>query len=284
MCRLFGMSAGQRRVRATFWLLEAPDSLSEQSHANPDGTGLGTFDIHHQPLVEKAPLPAYLDEPFAREACERESTTFVAHVRHASTGARTPDNTHPFTFDGWIGAHNGVVEGLDALDAHLGPDLAGVRGETDSERVLALIAREGRAHGGDLGAGIAAALSWVGANLPVFAVNLVIATWDELWAVRYPATHELWLLQRPMDGRGVLDHCSRTGTRVRSHHLARLPSVVVASEPMDDDPGWRLLDPCTITRVSPQLHVDTVATLLAPRHLLTLGDLAPDAALSQTLP
>ena len=27
MCRLFGMSGGPERVRATFWLLEAPDSL-----------------------------------------------------------------------------------------------------------------------------------------------------------------------------------------------------------------------------------------------------------------
>ena len=26
MCRLFGMSGGREPVRATFWLLEAPDS------------------------------------------------------------------------------------------------------------------------------------------------------------------------------------------------------------------------------------------------------------------
>lgn len=170
------------------------------------------------------------------------------------------------------------------LDAHLGPDLAGVRGETDSERVLALIARESRTRGGDLGGSIVAALEWVGENLPVFALNLVIATWDELWAVRYPTTHELWILQRPVDARGILEHCSATGTRVRSHHLARLPSVVVASEPMDDDPAWRLLDPGTISRVDPRLHVHTVATLPSPRHLLTLADLAPDAALSQARP
>ena len=38
MCRLFGMSAGRARVSATFWLLDADDSLRRQSHANPDGT------------------------------------------------------------------------------------------------------------------------------------------------------------------------------------------------------------------------------------------------------
>jgi hypothetical protein len=34
------MSGGTRRVRATFWLLDAPDSLSIQSYREPDGTGL----------------------------------------------------------------------------------------------------------------------------------------------------------------------------------------------------------------------------------------------------
>ena len=30
MCRLFGLTAGRTRVRATFWLLDAPDSLEVQ--------------------------------------------------------------------------------------------------------------------------------------------------------------------------------------------------------------------------------------------------------------
>jgi len=43
MCRLFGMTGGRERVRATFWLLEAPDSLARQSRHNPDGTGVGYY-------------------------------------------------------------------------------------------------------------------------------------------------------------------------------------------------------------------------------------------------
>src|ERR1700727_2861702 len=31
MCRLFGMSGGREPVSATFWLIEAPDSLAQQS-------------------------------------------------------------------------------------------------------------------------------------------------------------------------------------------------------------------------------------------------------------
>ena len=44
VCRLFGLHAGRETVDATFWLLEAPDSLLAQSHRNPDGYGLGTFE------------------------------------------------------------------------------------------------------------------------------------------------------------------------------------------------------------------------------------------------
>ena len=36
MCRLFGLAAVEP-VRAAFWLLEAPDSLAEQSRRNPSG-------------------------------------------------------------------------------------------------------------------------------------------------------------------------------------------------------------------------------------------------------
>jgi predicted glutamine amidotransferase len=96
MCRLFGLSAAPRRVHATFWLLEAPDSLARQSRREPDGTGLGTFTPEGTPTVQKQPLAAYEDAEFAKEAKQCESTTFLAHVRYASTGGLDTRNTHPF--------------------------------------------------------------------------------------------------------------------------------------------------------------------------------------------
>ena len=53
MCRLFGLSGGEEPVKATFWLLEAPDSLAQQSRREPDGTGIGTFDEQGRPVVAK---------------------------------------------------------------------------------------------------------------------------------------------------------------------------------------------------------------------------------------
>src|SRR6476660_5168554 len=112
MCRLFGLRAA-RPVTATFWLLDAPDSLADQSHRNPDGAGIGSFDADGQARVDKQPIAAWDDTDFAAGARELVGTTFVAHVRHASTGEHTMVNTHPFEQAGRLFAHNGVVEGLD---------------------------------------------------------------------------------------------------------------------------------------------------------------------------
>ena len=156
MCRLFAMSGGREPVHATFWLLEAPDSLSDQSHREADGTGLGYYDADGRPVVSKQALAAFKDRDFAREAKEVVSRTFVAHVRYASTGGLSERNTHPFEQDGRLFAHNGVVEGLDRLEAELGDDMSLVSGDTDSERLFALVTRETR-RTGDVGEGITAA-------------------------------------------------------------------------------------------------------------------------------
>ena len=213
MCRLFGLHAGTQDVTATFWLIDAPDSLQAQSHRNPDGAGVGTFGPAGQPEVSKQPIAAWEDAQFAAAAQDLRGTTFVAHVRYASTGAHTMANTHPFEQDGRLFAHNGVVQGLPGLDRHLaGLGAAGlVAGETDSERIFALITAETRRHGGDVTAGLTAAVSWISARLPVYALNLVLITATDLWALRYPATHELYVLDRPAGGRAGAGH--RPGPR-----------------------------------------------------------------------
>ena len=164
MCRLFGLHAGTNVVTATFWLLDAPDNLAEQSRRNPDGSGLGVFDGQGRPQVHKQPIAAWHDAEFATEAHDLTGTTFVAHVRYATTGSHDVVNTHPFLQDDRIFAHNGVLEGLDVLDARL-RELGTaelVLGQTDSERVFALITASTRARGGDVTAGLVDAMRWSG--------------------------------------------------------------------------------------------------------------------------
>ncbi|CRZ18360.1 class II glutamine amidotransferase [Mycolicibacterium neworleansense] len=282
MCRLFGLHAGRRLVPATFWLLDAPDNLAEQSRRNPDGTGLGVFGPDGVPVLHKEPVAAWEDSEFATEAHDVTATTFIAHVRYASTGALDVANTHPFLQDGRIFAHNGVVEGLDALDDRL-QELGVaelVQGQTDSERVFALITAAVRAADGDVGAGLVDAIGWLADNVPLYAVNLLLSTATDIWALRYPDTHDLYVLDRrqPVQRRLRL-RSSRI--RAESEHLTSQPSVVFASEAMDGE-DWQLIAPGELVHVDADLRIDRRLTFPdPPRHLLHREDLSAKAAASQ---
>lgn len=286
MCRLFGLHAGRRSVAATFWLLDAPDNLAAQSRRNPDGTGLGVFDAAGEPQLRKQPMAAWRDRAFHCEAHEMTGTTFLAHVRYATTGALDVANTHPFLQDRRMFEHNGVVEGLDQLDERLRAEGVSelVGGQTDSERVFALITAAVRRNGGDVSAGIREAVGWVAENLAVYALNILMSTATDLWALRYPDSHELYMLDRRTPPAVPTPEFDLRTERIRAHseHLRQRPSVVFASEPMDDDPGWQLLDAGELVHVAADLGINRrMAFPDAPAHLLHRDDLTPTAQTAQ---
>lgn len=273
MCRLFGLNASPYRVHARFWLLDAQDSLMSQSLRNPDGTGFGYFDEHGTPTIHKEALPAFGDSTFMREAKHITSTLFVAHIRHATTGPTSDLNCHPFTMDGRIFAHNGVIGDLPALDRRLGPDLERVRGQTDSERYFALLCKEIRAHQGDIRAGFEATVRFIVANLPLVSLNCLLATHSELWAFRYPETDPLFVLERSAGGISGHDALNMRSARlhVDSAHLARHPSVVIASEPLDTRHTWRALRSGELLHVTSDLRVHSHTLVTGPPpHRLSL--------------
>ena len=215
---------------------------------------------------------------------EVRSTTFVAHVRFASTGDLLVRNTHPFEQRGRLFAHNGVIEGLDVLEARLGAARSLVQGDTDSERFFALVTKAIESHAGDVAHGIEDAAKWVAANLPVFSLNFVLATATDLWALRYPDAHRLFVLERAAgDGAGeAMDHASALRTHVRSEEAGARATVVLASERMDADPGWRELACGELVHVTADLQVSSRVILEdPPAHQLTLADLHPGARSSQ---
>ncbi|OBK25099.1 class II glutamine amidotransferase [Mycobacterium asiaticum] len=276
MCRLFGLHAGTEVVTATFWLLDAPDSLAEQSRKNPDGTGLGVFDERGRPQLHKEPIAAWQDAEFATDAHQLDGTTFIAHIRYATTGSLDVRNTHPFLQDGRIFAHNGMIEGLDVVDERLRElgtsDL--VLGQTDSERIFALVTAGIRARNGDVSTGLVDAISWLAANVPVYAINVLLCTGTEMWALRYPQTHQLFMLDRRRDGQPDFD-MSTSRIHARSEPLTERSSVIFATEPMDDDPRWRLLDAGELVHVDAALEIQRNLVLPdPPRHLVRRDDLS----------
>jgi glutamine amidotransferase len=281
------MTAGQERIAVTHWLLDAPDSLIVQSHFDPDGTGLGFFDENGDPVVDREPVAAFRDEDFIREARTERSSTFLAHIRFASVNSFAISDTHPFEAEGRLFAHNGVVYGVEELEREIGADyMRLVQGQTDSERLFALISKR-IDEAGDVAEGIASAIGWVADNLPVYSLNLTLGTVDELWALRYPGTHELFVLERgpgrsgPDEFRGTSSH----GMRVHSDELDEKPAVVVASEPMDEHSDWRALEPGELVHVTPDVATHSRIILDGPpRQQLGVDDLDPRSAESQRHP
>jgi glutamine amidotransferase len=195
------------------------------------GAGLGWFSLGGEPIRDRAPLAAFENADFDLHARNVPSHTFVSHVRDASVGGLTVRNCHPFVMNDRLFAHNGVVKGLETLRAWLTEvESAQVSGETDSELVFAYVTAEIRRHG-DTTTGIVEAVRRIAAELPVFSLNMLLAEPGRIWALRYPESNELWVLSPDAGDAGG------RGTD------GPVPAVVIASEPMDDRRGWRLLQP-----------------------------------------
>jgi predicted glutamine amidotransferase len=280
MCRLFGMSGGPHQVQATFWLLDAPTSLLALSETQPDGVGLGAFESDGTPWRYRKPVAANRSQTFIADAHEVSSRTFLAHIRHATAAEPTIENTHPFEQHGRLFAHNGVLGGLDELRARLGTHAALLEGSTDSELYFTLITKRIEEQGGDIAAGIAQAAREIAAEIPLYSLNMLLTTPTDVWALRYPDTNELWILERSIAALGGpdsssdgFDQRSLSGiTRVFSGQLSILPATVIASQPMDSNPLWRLLEPGELVHVDPELRVSsTIAVPDPPAQMLELS-------------
>ncbi len=110
---------------------------------------------------------------------------------------------------------------------------------------------------------------------------MLLTTPTDVWALRYPDTNELWVLERSIaglggpDGSGAsdgFDQRSVSGiTRVFSGQLSILPATVIASQPMDTNPLWRQLESGELIHVDENLRVtSTIAVPDPPAHMMEL--------------
>jgi len=141
MCRLFGCLIREPGP-VTHELFRAANALRVQSKEHPDGWGLGWYE-NGTPRVVRSLTPAHGDAEFEKLSHYVSAQTVVAHVRKASVGAISPQNTHPFQRGPWLFAHNGTLPAWETvrgpLEALLDPSLrTELRGETDSERCFYL--------------------------------------------------------------------------------------------------------------------------------------------------
>jgi glutamine amidotransferase len=118
-------------------------------------------------------------------------------------------------------------------------------------------------HDGDVAAGITAAANELAAEQLLYSLNMILTTGTDVWALRYPDTNELWVLERTLGSVGDLS--ADTGiTRVFSGQLAIIPATVIASQPMDQNPGWRVLESGELIHVDADLNVSSEIVVTEP--------------------
>lgn len=135
MCELFGVSS-QRRLELNELLWE----FFSHGVNHPNGWGMAFF-YGNAVSLEKQPegshKSAYLRQ---RLQSKVEADNMIAHIRLATRGNITYENSHPFVMRDnsdrtWTLAHNGTIFDCDLLNpfAHV------QQGQTDSERILSYI-------------------------------------------------------------------------------------------------------------------------------------------------
>lgn len=135
MCEIFGVSA-RKKVKIN------PMLESFYSHSNEHRNGWGLALLDRTPIsIDKEPVKA-LDSEYLKEKLSKEIWTkrCISHIRMATIGGMSEDNTHPFTrydYSGrrWVFAHNGTIFESEVLS----PYQYIQKGTSDSERILLYI-------------------------------------------------------------------------------------------------------------------------------------------------
>lgn len=265
MCRLYTFrSTHPRKVECE--LIRAQNSLLAQSRCDglgeihPDGWGLGRYDADGRLAVARQPESAFAASGFRAAAAEAFSTNVIAHVRKATVGQISPENTHPFHHHNWLFAHNGTLAGFAAFRAVLLGEMtatqrAAIRGTTDSEHLfhylLGLREREPDRCLTDLlryGIRRIAMLAEERAPGAHVAFNCFLSDGSETVGVRWGKP--LWVVERPR-----VHPCEVCGGVL---HVGEIGSddyraVVVASERITVGEDWREIPNQSLFRIGPSV-------------------------------
>jgi glutamine amidotransferase len=224
-------------------LLEPAHSLLHQSYApadmrgggtiNADGFGAGWYPEPGGPATRyRSKQPMWSDTSFAAVAAATSSGAVLAAARSATVGMPvTEAAAAPFGEGRWLFSHNGVIRGWPHSVAALAEtlpvtDLLTLDAPTDAALLWALVRDRLRA-GADPGDALSGVVVDVAAAAPGSRLNLLLTDGVGIWATAW--YHALSV---------------RTDER----------SALVASEPLDIDPGWRPVPDRHLVTAAPGVH------------------------------
>jgi predicted glutamine amidotransferase len=267
MCRLYGLHANEP-TRVECSLVRAQNALMEQSRrdregfANAHGWGLAA-QSEGAPFVEKQAWAAYHGEHFKKAAARIYSKTVIAHVRRATVGPPTIENTHPFVHGFWFFGHNGTVPNFDQVRERLIDELDPlhrneIHGSTDSEHLFRYLMTVWE-HEPErplleiLRVGLERIISWcreIDLNRRI-SLNVLWTDGERMVGSRLNRT--LWYLER--DGLILCEICGHSHVHhsTKQHYRA----VEIASEPITHE-NWLQIPNGTVFSVDPDFRLNIV--------------------------
>ncbi|MFC0863293.1 ergothioneine biosynthesis protein EgtC [Sphaerimonospora cavernae] len=222
-------------ARPLSWLISEPEhGLLEQSYAprmqrygtvNADGFGMGWYDpVLCEPVRYRRTVPIWSDANLSGLAAAARSTCLIAAVRCATVGMPVEETaTAPFADGRWLLSHNGRVE-RDAVRRLAGgrESLCEPESLCDSAWLASLVFTRLRA-GASLADALTLVVKRVAAADPAARLNLLACGGAEAAAIAW--------------GDSLYAHVGE--------------GVLVASEPLDDRPGWRPVPDRNLLSASP---------------------------------
>ena len=202
MCRIAAYLGPE--IALEHFLLKPPHNLLEQALApremhygklNGDGFGFGWYGPDGAPEIYANPQPIWADANLVTLARNLRNDLWLASVRSATPGfGNSPANTQPFRDEELLFLHNGFIDDFrrsvrPKLLRELPVDIeAGVRGDTDSEYLFALLRQmlaedEEMAVESAIGETLALLDDWA-EDARVLA-NLIISDGERIYAVRH---------------------------------------------------------------------------------------------------
>ncbi len=180
MCRFLTVRGPAPAVRL---FLQGPalEEFQRRSQRHTAGWGVAWYRNGHL-YRERAPVWIRGDVSFLPRLRTLEAERVILHVRRATRGGVSVENTHPFVEGHRVFAHNGTLgrEATEAIRELLAPQ---VEGETDSELFFRLLSWEIE-RAGPVVEGVRRAIAFVLERSPRSRLNFVFADEKGLYVFR----------------------------------------------------------------------------------------------------
>jgi len=191
MCRILGCVA-REPVSLRSELLAAENPLIRQSEDHDSGWGMAVYPRAdgQEPASVRFPRAAHTDQGFG-PATELRGRIFNVHVRRATMGGLTLENTHPFCYGNYSFGHNGTILNFARL---LDRDVTPARGQTDSEHFFNFLMHD--LDPADIPGTLRRAVKAVIDRSAFSGLNFLFSDGERLYAYRL-GIFELFWLSRP---------------------------------------------------------------------------------------